>query len=91
MATIRAVVQAEGLSTSFTEADISASSTWEGGGMSLLMAQVEPDTIHLVSRWRSDKIPFYLHTTANSFTEGLSANIIENGAYVLIPPAHAVN
>ena len=62
-----------------------------GGGVSLLMAQVDPDTICLVGRWLSDKILRYLHTTAKSFTEGLLAKIFEHGAYALIPPTHSGN
>ena len=59
--------------------------------MDLLMARVDPDTIHMVQRWRSDMILSYLHTTANSFTEGLLANMFKHGAYALIPPMHAGN
>ena len=33
----------------------------------------------------------YLHTTANSFTEGLWAKMFEYGAYAIIPPAHSSN
>ena len=42
-------------------------------------------------RWQSDTIVCYLHTTAKSFTEVLSAGMIEHGTYALIPPAHAGN
>ena len=57
--------------------------------MDLLTAKVDPDTIHLVARWRSDTMLHYLHTTAKSFMEGLAVNIFQNGNYTLIPPAHA--
>ena len=53
------------------------------------MARVDPDTINLVGRWRSDTILRYLHTTAKSFTEGLLVKMFEHGAYELIPPTHA--
>ena len=59
--------------------------------MYLLMARVEPDTIRVVGRWRSDMILRYLHTTENSVTEGLLANMFKHGAYALIPPTHAGN
>ena len=55
------------------------------------MAWVDPDTIRLVGRWRSDTMIRYLHMTAKSFTEGLSAKMFEHDAYVLIPPAHDSN
>ena len=59
--------------------------------MELLIAQVEPDTIRLVGRWRINRMLRYLHTTANSFTEGLSAKMFEHGAYTLILPTHVGN
>ena len=59
--------------------------------MALLMARVDPYTIRLVGRWRSDTILRYLDTTAMSFTEGLSAKMFEHGAYTLILPTHAGN
>ena len=41
--------------------------------MALLMAQVDPDTICMVGRWRSNTMLRYLHTTAKRFTEGIDA------------------
>ena len=41
--------------------------------MDLLMERVDPDTISLVGRWRSDTMLRYLRTTEKIFTEGLSA------------------
>ena len=55
------------------------------------MVQVDPDTIRLVGRWRSDTILRYLHTIAKSFTKGLLVKMFEHGAYALIPPTHAGN
>ena len=57
--------------------------------MDLIMAQVDPDTIRLVGRWRSDTIIHYLHTTAKLFIEVLSAEMFEHGTYALIQPMHA--
>ena len=71
--------------------EISAHSLREGEGVALLMARVDPDTIRLVGRWMSDTILRYLHTTANSFTEGLLVKMFEHGAYALIPPTHTNN
>ena len=59
--------------------------------MALLIVWVEPDTIRLEGRWRSNTILRYLHTTANSFTQGLSAKMFEHGAYTLILPTHVGN
>ena len=59
--------------------------------MDLLMARVDPDTIRVVGRWRSDMILLYLHTTENSVTKGLLTNMFKHGAYALIPPTHSGN
>ena len=54
--------------------------------MALLMAKVNPDTIRLVGRWQSNIILCCLHTTAESFTEGLAIRIFQHVNYALIPP-----
>ena len=59
--------------------------------MDILMVRVDPYTIRMVGRWRSDTILRYLHTTANSFTEGLLAKMFKHGTYALIPPPHTSN
>ena len=60
-----------------------------GGTMALLMAHVDTYTIRLVGRWRSDAMLRYVHTTAQTFTEGLAARMVQHGDYALIPPAAA--
>ena len=55
------------------------------------MVRVDPDTICLVGRWRSNTMLSYLHTMANSFTKGLSAKMFKHVAYTLLLPAHAGN
>ena len=47
----------------------------QGGSVTIFMAQLEIDTIPLVGRWQSDTIFRYLHRTAKSFTEVLSAEM----------------
>ena len=59
--------------------------------MALPMAQVDPYTIRLVGRWRSDMMLRYLHTMEKIFAEGLSSKMYEHGAYALTPPSHAGN
>ena len=60
-----------------------------GGAMALLLACFDTDTICPVGRWRSDTMLRYLHTTVKSFTQGLTAQMVQFGTYALIPPAHA--
>ena len=91
MDAIRADFHTEGPSIGFTEANISTRSLRAGGGMDLLVARVDLDTIHLVGRWRSDMMICYLHTMTKSFVLGISARIFEHITYALIPPAHAKN
>ena len=75
----------------FTEADISAHSLRAGGGMYLLVAWVDQETIRLVRRWQSDTMLCYLHTTSKKFKEVLSEKMVQVGAYAIIPPAYAGN
>ena len=75
----------------FTEADIRARSLRAGGAMALLMARVDPDTIRLVGRWRSNMMLCYVNTTENILTKGLSVKMFKHGAYALIPTDHAGN
>ena len=64
----------------------------QGVVVTLLMVQVDPDTIRLVGRWLSDTIIRYLHTTTSrSFTKGLLVKMFEHGATALIPPTHSGN
>ena len=91
MAAIRAVVKSASTAIRFTEADISARYLRAGSVMALLIARVDPYTTRLVARWRNNKMIRYLHTTSNSFIEGLSYNMFQRGAYKLIPTAHARN
>ena len=72
----------------FTPEDVSPRSMRAGGAMALLMARVDTDTICLMGRWRSNIMLRYLHTKAQTFTEGLTLRMVQHGDYALIPPAH---
>ena len=56
------------------------------GTMDLLMTCINTDMIRLMGRWRSNAILRYLHTTAQTFTEGFAARMVQHGYYALIPP-----
>ena len=71
-----------------TPDDVIARSMWAGGAISLLMTRVNTDTISCVGRWRSAAMLCYLHTTAETFTEGIAARMVQHGDYALIPPSH---
>ena len=72
----------------FTPEDVGARSMRAGGAMDLLMTRFDTDTIRLVGRWRSNVILCYLHTTAQTFTEGLTLHMVQHGGYALVPHAH---
>ena len=72
----------------FTPEDVSTHSMRAGGAMALLMARADTETIRLVGRWRSDIMLRYLHTTAQTFMEGLASRMVQQRDYAPIPPAH---
>ena len=69
----------------FSAADISARSTRAGGAMALLCAGIPSDKIKMVGRWRSDELYRYLHVQAQPVMTGLSAAMLQGGAYRLGP------
>ena len=71
----------------FLPDEVSARLMRAGGAMALPMARVETDNIRLVGRWRSEAMLHYLHTTAQMFTGGLVARMVQHRDYTLIPPA----
>ena len=85
---LRTATTTTGPQVGFTPEDVSARSMQAGGAMALLMARVDTDTIRLVGRWRSDDMLRSLHTSAQTFTEGLTTRMVQHGDYALIPPAH---
>ena len=87
-AVIRAIVRAASTEVGFTNTNVSAQSLITGGAMVLLLAQVDTDTIHLVSQWKINTMICYLHMTAKSVTQGMSVHMVQHGTYALIPPAH---
>ena len=64
----RSVIRAAVPAIGFIMAYISARSLRARGAMALLMVHAEPDTIHLVGRWRSGMILHFLQMIAKSFT-----------------------
>ena len=63
-AAIYAIICEAGPTIGFTPQCVSTLSLQVGGGgdMALLLARVDPDTIWIVGRWRSDTMLCYLHT-----------------------------
>ena len=84
---LRAATTLLGPQVGFTPEDVSTRSMGAGSATALLMVCVETDTIQLVVRWSRDVMLSYLHTAAQTFTEGLTSHMVQHGDYALIPPA----
>ena len=53
--------------------------------MYLLMGNINPDTIHIIGRWHSDKMLRYLHVVVNTLMHGYATTMVATGDYGLIP------
>ena len=64
---------------------ISARSLRPGGATALLCAGVDPDSIALLGRWKSDAMLRYLGIQATSHTRNLAQLMVQHGAFTFIP------
>ena len=69
--------------------NIAARSLCSIGAMALLLSGVDPDTIRIVSRWRSDAMFHYLHGHALPLIRDNSHTMFQGGHYNLFP--HTAN
>jgi len=73
--------------------EIEARSLRAGGATALLVANVDPNTIQLLGRWKSDAMLKYLHASANPNVQRFARSMFEAGAASfrpgLIVPMHA--
>ncbi len=53
--------------------------------MALLLAQVDPDVICLISQWCSDEMLRYHHVQAYPLMKDYSQHMLATGTYALIP------
>lgn len=65
--------------------EIDARSLRAGGATALLCAQVDPNSIQLMGRWRSDAMIRYLHIAAKSTLEQYAAKMFHGGHYSFNP------
>ena len=75
----------------FLASDVSARSLRAAGAMALLCAKVDPDTIRLVGRWRSDEMLRYLHVQAEPTMRNFSSQMLRHGTFVLHPNSSVPN
>ncbi len=78
-------VAALGPDLGFLPSDLSACCLRAAGAMALLLAQVDPDLIRLIGRWRSDKMLRYLHVQAYPLMKDYTRKMLSAGQYNLIP------
>ena len=65
--------------------DISIRSLRSSGAMALLCANVDPDTIRLLGRWRSDEMLRYLHVQAIPLVTPMASLMVRHGHLHFIP------
>ena len=72
--TLREAVSWVGTDLGFLPSDVSARSLRAAGAMALLVANVDPDIIQILGRWRSDEMFRYLHLSVEPIMKNFSAN-----------------
>ena len=69
----------------FTPNDVSARSLRAAGATALLCADVDPNIIQLLGRWRSDEMLRYLHLQAEPLMKNFAPRMLRGGNYRLHP------
>ena len=68
---------------------LSARSLRPGGATSLLCANIDPDAIRLLGRWKSDAMLRYLRIQAHTQSAHYSQRMLDHGAFTFAPGAFA--
>jgi hypothetical protein len=84
-ACIREAVAFLGPDLGFLPSDVSARCLRAAGATALLLAQVDPDVIRLIGRWRSDEMLRYLHVQAYPLMRDYARRMLSSADYTLIP------
>jgi hypothetical protein len=87
-APLRRAATAIGAASGITAADISVRSLRSAGAMALLCANVDPDRIRLLGRWRSDEMFRYLTVQAFPILAPFAAQMVHHGGFALLPNNH---
>jgi hypothetical protein len=82
---LRSAAQALIATSGIHPADISIRSLRSSGAMALLCAEVDPDKLRLLGRWRSDEMLRYLHIQAYPIVAPLAPLMVRHGHFTLIP------
>ena len=65
--------------------EVSTKSLRASGAMALLCARVDPDTVQLLGRWRSDAMVRYLHVQAEPLVSHLANQMFDAGQFSFRP------
>lgn len=85
--TIQQAVRSIGVNLGFLPSDVSARSLRAAGANALLLADVDPNIIRLIGRWKSDEMLRYLHVQAAPLMEQYAKKMLHGGVYTLLPNA----
>ena len=89
--TLRDAVTFIGADLGFLPSEVSARSLRAAGATALLVANVDPDVIRLLGRWRSDEMLRYLHVSAEPVMRHFATQMLQ-AEYTLVPhqfvPSH---
>ena len=83
--TLRLAVTILGPTYGFLPENGSARSLRASGAMALFCAEVDPDRIRLLGRWRSDEMMRYLHVQAEPVMRDFATRMIRGGNFTLLP------
>jgi hypothetical protein len=83
--TIQQAVKSIGTDLGFLPSDVSARSLRAAGANALLLADVDPNIIRLIGRWRSDEMLRYLHVQAAPLMQHYAKKMLQGGVYTLLP------
>ena len=73
-----------GADLGFLPSDVSARSPCAAGAMTLLVAEVDPDIIQILGRWRSHEMFRHLHLSAGPIMKDFASRILR-ADYTLAP------
>jgi len=83
--TLRHAAAAMGRAVGIIPSDISVRSLRASGATALFCAQVDPNRIRLLGRWRSDEMLRYLHVQAYPVVADLAPLMVHRGRFDIIP------
>ena len=84
-AALRMATAIVGPSVGFIAKDVSAHSLRSGSAMALLCADVDPDIIRLLGRWKSDTMFRYLFVQARPLVNQFANRMLTQGDFDLLP------